>query len=384
MKAATARTPQQYSPAEKALYIAFELSRRTWKLGITVGFGQKARERNVRAGDLAGLQEEIQGARKRFGLSRSAPVYSCYEAGRDGFWIHRALEEMGLQNVVVDPSSIEVPRRKRRAKTDRLDVQKLLRLLIRYRLGENKVWSLVRVPSVEEEDNRHLHRELIALKRERTAHINRIKGLLASVGVQLKPRWRLLREQLEQIRLWDGSRLPAALHCRLLREYDRFLLLQRQIRELQAERAEILREDRSRAAESARKMMTLRGVGVNGAWLLAWELFSWRDLRNRRQIGALSGLTPTPHSSGDSGREQGISKAGNRYVRTLAIEMAWAWLRFQPHSQLSQWYQERFGRGGPRLRRIGIVALARKLLIALWRWSEQDVLPTGAELRAAA
>lgn len=384
MKAATARTPQQYSPAEKSLYIAFELSRRTWKLGLTVGFGQKARERNVRAGDLAGLQEEIQAARKRFGLSRSAPVYSCYEAGRDGFWIHRALEEMGLQNVVVDPSSIEVPRRKRRAKTDRLDVHKLLRLLIRYHLGESKVWSLVRVPSVEEEDNRHLHRELIALKRERTAHINRIKGLLASVGVQLKPRWRLLREQLEQVRLWDGSRLPAALHCRLLREYDRFLLLQRQIRELQAERAEILREDRSRAAESARKMMALRGVGVNGAWLLAWELFSWRDLRNRRQIGALSGLTPTPHSSGDSGREQGISKAGNRYVRTLAIEMAWAWLRFQPHSQLSQWYQERFGRGEPRLRRIGIVALARKLLIALWRWSEQDVLPTGAELRAVA
>jgi len=175
MKAATAHTPQQYSPAEKALYIAFELSRRTWKLGITVGFGQKARERNVRTGDLAGLQEEIQAARKRFGLSRSAPVYSCYEAGRDGFWIDRALEEMGLQNVV-DPSSIEVPRRKRRAKTDRLDVHKLLRLLIRNYLGESKVWSLVRVPSVEDEDNRHLHRELIALKRERTALINRIKG----------------------------------------------------------------------------------------------------------------------------------------------------------------------------------------------------------------
>jgi len=378
---ATATRQAQYSHPEKALYIAFELSRRTWKLGISVGFGQKARERNVRAGDLAGLAEEIRLARKRFGLTRSVPVYSCYEAGRDGFWIHRALEEMGVVNVVVDPSSIEVPRRKRRAKTDRLDVHKLLKLLLRYRLGEDKVWSVVRVPSVEEEDNRHLHRELTALKQERTAHINRIKGLLAGVGVQLQPRWRRLREQLEKVRLWDGSRLPPALHCRILRELERFLVVQTQINELQAERAEILREARGREVESVRKMMSLKGIGANGAWLLGMEFFSWREFRNRRQVGGLSGLAPTPHASGDLGREQGISKAGNRYIRTLAIELAWAWLRFQPRSQLSEWYQQRFGGGGPRLRRIGIVALARKLLIALWRWVDQDVLPAGAELR---
>jgi transposase len=383
MDAATTRH-EQYTHSEKALYVAFELSLRTWKIGMTVGFGQKARERNLPAGDLATLAEEIRLAKKRFGLSPSTPVYSCYEAGRDGFWIHRALLEMGLCNVVVDPSSIEVPRRKRRAKTDRLDVHKLLKLLIRYRMGEPKVWSVVRVPSVEDEDNRHLHRELIALKRERTGHINRIKGLLASVGVRLKPRWRSLVEQLEQVRLWDGSRLPPALHCRILREHDRLLCVQRQISELQTDRAESLRECTSPQVAKARKLTALRGIGANCAWLLAMEFFAWRTLDNRRQVGALAGLTPTPHSSGDLGREQGISKAGNRYIRTLAIEMAWGWIRFQPRSQLSQWFQQRFGSGGPRLRRIGIVAVARKLLIALWRWVEQDLLPEGAELRAAA
>jgi len=382
--AATRPSQSNSNQPEQVLYVAFELSSRTWKLGMSVGFGQKARERNVPAGDLATLSEEVRLAKKRFGLRQSAPTFSCYEAGRDGFWIHRALEEMGVDNVVVDPSSIEVPRRKRRAKTDRLDVHKLLKLLIRYRLGESKVWSVVRVPSVEDEDNRHLHRELMTLKRERTGHINRIKGLLISVGVRIKARWRTLPEQLAEARLWDGSRLPPALHCRVLREHERLMCLQRQIVELQADRAESLRECQSAAVQCARKMTALRGIGANGAWLLAMEFFSWRELRNRRQIGALAGLTPTPHSSGEQGREQGISKAGNRYIRSLAIELAWAWLRFQPRSQLSEWYQQRFGSGGPRLRRIGIVALARKLLIALWRWTEQDLLPAGAELRAAA
>jgi transposase len=383
MDAATTR-PSQYTQPEQVLYVAFELSSRTWKLGMSVGFGQKARERNVPAGDLVALSEEIGLAKKRFGLKQSAPTYSCYEAGRDGFWIHRALEEMGVDNVVVDPSSIEVPRRKRRAKTDRLDVHKLLKLLIRYHLGEAKVWSVVNVPSVEDEDNRHLHRELMALKRERTRHINRIKGLLATVGVRIKARWRTLPEQLTEIRLWNGSHLPPSLHCRVLREHERLMCLQRQIVELQADRTECLRECQSPAVQCARKMTSLKGIGANGAWLLAMEFFTWRGLRNRRQIGALAGLTPTPHSSGEQGREQGISKAGNRYIRALAIEIAWAWLRFQPRSQLSQWYEKRFGSGGPRLRKIGIVALARKLLIALWRWTEQDVLPEGAELRTAA
>lgn len=376
--------PTQYSHSEPALYVALELSSRTWKLGMTVGFGQKARERNVSAGNLVSLAEEVRLAKKRFGLRQSAPTYSCYEAGRDGFWIHRALVEMGVVNVIVDPSSIEVPRRKRRAKTDRLDVHKLLKLLIRYRLGEAKVWSVVRVPSVEDEDNRHLHRELIALKRERTRHVNRIKGLLAAVGVFLTARWRTLPEQLKQVRLWNGTPLPPAVHCRILREHERLMCLQRQIVELEGDRAECLRDCQSPAVQSARKLSLLRGLGANGAWLLAMEFFSWRDLRNRRQVGALAGLTPTPHSSGEQGREQGISKSGNRYIRSLVVEIAWAWLRFQQRSELSKWYQERFGGGGPRLRRIGIVALARKLLIALWRWTDQDLLPVGAELRATA
>jgi transposase len=380
MTTATTR-PEQYSRPEKALYVAFELSHRTWKLGITVGFGQKARERNIPSGDLLRLEEELGQAKKRFQLPSAAPVYTCYEAGRDGFWIHRALQELGVENVVVDPSSIEVPRRKRRAKTDRLDVHKLLTLLMRYRMGESKVWSVVRVPSPEEEDNRHLHRELMGLKRERTRHINRIKGLLISVGVGLRLRRRNLVAELEKVRLWDGSRLPPALHCRLVREHERLECVQRQILELESERAEILREARSREVGVARRLLQLRGIGSNGAWLLAMEFFSWRQLRNRRQVGALAGLTPTPHASGDLGREQGISKAGNRHIRAMAIEIAWGWLRFQPRSELSQWYNQRFGSGSPRLRRIGIVALARKLLIALWRWTEGEVLPAGAELK---
>jgi transposase len=373
--------PEKYTGRPEALYLAFELSNRTWKLGMTVGFGQKARERNVPAGNLLRLKEEILAAKQRFGLPEKAPVYSCYEAGRDGFWIHRALEEMGVENVVVDPSSIEVPRRKRRAKTDRLDVHKLLRLLLRYRLGERKVWSVVRVPSVAAEDDRHMHRELAELKRERTQHINRIRGLLATLGVRHRLRWRRdLAEQLKQLRLWDGSGLPPAVHCRLLRESERLQCVQRQIRELEGDRAELLRECHSRETEIARQMTRLRGIGPNGAWVFAMEFFCWRDLRNRRQVGALAGLTPTPHSSGDLDREQGISKSGNRYIRAIAIELAWSWLRFQPQSELSQWFQKRFA-SSPRLRRVGIVALARKLLIALWRWVDQSILPAGAELK---
>jgi transposase len=349
---------------------------------MTIGFGQKPRECDMPAGDLLRLGEEISKAKKRFGLSRQARVISCYEAGRDGFWLHRALEGEGIRNLVVDPSSIEVPRRKRRSKTDRLDVGKLLTMLMRYHLGESKVWSVVRVPSVEAEDNRHLHRELDVLKRERTRHINRIKGLLAGVGVRLSPKAKFA-EQLEEVRLWDGSTLPPALHCRLLREHERKQSVQKQILELEAERAEILRHCPSQETEKVRRLQRLRGIGVNSSWLFGMELFAWREFGNRRQVAALAGLAPTPHSSGDLEREQGISKAGNRLVRSMAIEIAWAWLRFQPQSELSRWYERRFGHGSSRMRRVGIVALARKLLIALWRWVEMGVLPEGAELKAA-
>lgn len=208
------------------------------------------------------------------------------------------------------------------------------------------------------------------------------QGTADQFGVRHRLRWRRdLAEQLKQLRLWDGSGLPPAVHCRLLRESERLQCVQRQIRELEGDRAELLRECHSRETEIARQMTRLRGIGPSGAWVFAMEFFCWRDLRNRRQVGALAGLTPTPHSSGDLDREQGISKSGNRYIRAIAIELAWSWLRFQPQSELSQWFQKRFA-SSPRLRRVGIVALARKLLIALWRWVDQSILPAGAELKA--
>ena len=276
------------------LYLALDLGASSWKLAFSVGLGQKPRIKTINARSTLSLVFEIRAAKKRFGLPKAAPVYSCYEAGRDGFWLHRFLEAEGLENVVVDPSSIEVSRRKRRAKTDHLDVHGLLKLLMRYRLGEPKVWSVVRVPSVEAEDNRRLHRELQQLKRERTQHINRIKGLLVGVGVRLHLRRRGVLAELEQARLWDGARLPPALHCQLVREQERLELVHRQIHDLEAERQESLRECHSEEVEKVRRLMALRGIGANGAWLLAMELFVWRQFQNRRQVGSLAGLTPTP------------------------------------------------------------------------------------------
>ena len=362
------------------LYMALELSQAEWKLGFTVGFGQSPRLRNLEARDLGGLMQEIDLAKKRFGLSGNARVLSCYEAGRDGFWLHRYLEGQGVGNLVVDSASIEVNRRFRRAKTDRMDVGKLLNMLIRYDQGEQKVWSVVHAPSVETEDQRHLHRELMALKRERTHHINRIKGLLASQGVVL-PYRADFPSQLEEVRLWDGSRLPAALHARVLREHKRCQLVKEQIQQLEASRRECIRSAEGAAMEQVRQLLQLKGIGVNSAWLYVMEFFSWREFQNRREVGALAGLTPTPYQSGENARERGISKAGNRFIRAIAIEIAWAWLRNQPDSQLSRWYQKRFAKGSSRVRRIGIVALARKLLVALWQYLEYGAIPEGAQLK---
>jgi transposase len=326
--------------------------------------------------------EEIQLSKKRFGLRADAPVMSCYEAGRDGFWLHRFLIAQGVNNQVVDSASIEVNRRKRRAKTDRIDVGKLLTMLVRAAQGERKVWSVVNPPSVEEEDQRQLHRDLMALKRERTHHINRIKGLLASQGVKMAVKTNFLT-QLETVRLWDGSRLGVGLQDRLEREYQRYQLVQEQIRQIDQIRREAIRTGDTAALEQIRQLLRLKGIGVNSAWVYVMEFFAWRNFRNRRELGALAGLAPTPYLSGDGGREQGISKAGNRPVRAMAIEIAWSWVRHQPDSALSRWYQKRFGHGNSRMRRIGIVALARKLLIALWRYLELGVVPEGAQFKQA-
>jgi transposase len=373
-------TQAQYSTLP-TLYIAFELSNKKWKLGFTIGLGQKPRERSVGAGDLLALEEEIRLAKKRFGLPANARVLSCYEAGRDGFWIHRYLLAQGIENLVVDAASIEVPRRARRAKTDRMDVGKLLTMLIRYDCGEKRAWSVVKVPSVEAEDKRHLHRELTTLKTDRTRHINRIKGLLVGQGVRLPVGGDFL-DRLQDVRLWDGSPLPSGLRARVTQEYAGLQFVQQQIKALEAERRQMIRTSDDPSVEKVRWLMRLKGIGENSAWLFVMEFFDWREFRNRREVGALAGLTPTPYQSGDESREQGISKAGNRPIRAMAIEIAWGWLRHQPQSELSRWYQERFGHGSKRVRKIGIVALARKLLIAWWRYLELGEIPVGAQLKA--
>jgi transposase len=371
----------QYTRFEPYLFLAFELSQNQWKLGFTIGFAQKPRIRNIAARDLDALQYEIKFAKKRFDLPEETPVLSCYEAGRDGFWIHRYLEKHGIQNLIVDSSSIEVSRRARRRKTDKLDVNKLLAMLIRYHGGEQKVWRVVHVPSAEAEDARQLHRELMTLKAERTRHNNRIKGLLINQGISIavKPD---LPDRLETIHLWNGSRLPEALVLRLKREYQRWMFVNQQIDQLVTHRKELLKTSQQRSVEQVRQLMRLKGIGINSSWLFVMEFFSWRDFRNRREVGACAGLTNAPYQSGDTSRDQGIEKAGNRFIRSIAIEVAWSWLRYQPESKLSQWYQRRFGHGSKRQRKIGIVALARKLLIALWRYLETGSLPEGALIKA--
>jgi transposase len=375
-------TQTNHTMIMQSLYMAIELSNTQWRLGFTIGLGQSPRLRKLDARDLNGLMEEIRLSKVRFDVPENVPVISCFEAGRDGFWLHRYLIAQGVTNLVVDSASIEVSRRKRRAKTDRMDVGKLLTMLIRSTQGERKVWSVVHPPSPQEEDQRQLHRDLMALKRERTHHINRIKGLLASQGVKMGIKADFLA-QLDAVRLWDGEGLREGLRNRLEREHQRYQLVQVQIRQINMLRREAIRNEDTPAIKQVRQLMRLKGIGVNSAWVYVMEFFAWRGFRNRRELGALAGLTPTPYQSGDSGREQGISKAGNRPVRAMAIEIAWAWLRFQPDSALSRWYQNRFGHGNSRIRRIGIVALARKLLIALWRYLELGVIPEGAQLREA-
>lgn len=370
-------TQTKYSETSGILYLALELSQNKWDLGFTIGLGQRPRRRAIPGGDWLRLISEIRAAKKRFGLPSSARVVSCYEAGRDGFWLHRFLLSQGVENQVVDSSSIQVHRRKKQAKTDGLDLGKLLRMLMRYDGGEAKVWSVVRVPSVEVEDRRQLHRELDLLRRERTRMTNRIKGVLINVGYRVNNCFDLPAE-LQQARLWDGRRVGPALKARLLREHRRLELVEEQIRELEAQRREILKQAQDPATEKVRQLMLLRGIGINSAWLYVMEFFGWREFRNRKQVGSLAGLTPMPYQSGRVMREQGISKAGNRLVRRMTIQIAWGWLRFQPSSKLSKWYQERFGDAGLRARKIGIVALARKLLVELWKYLETGVIPEGA------
>jgi len=376
------RSAEYTGPAAPCLYVAFELGMAEWKLGFTTEPGATPRVRTVPARDLARLAREIADAKKWYGLTAATPVRSCYEAGPDGFWLHRYLTSSGIENAVVDSSSIEVKRRRRRAKSDRLDARKLLGMLLRYHAGERAVWSVVRVPTVGEEDRRQLHRELRTLKKEHTRMMNRVQGLLATQGIRL-PKGTNVGAALATVRLWDGAPVPPALHARLGRDWEHARFLHAKIRERERERQRAIADGRGPAIDQVRQLLRLRAIGPSGAWVYVNEFFGWRRFRNRKELGAAAGLTPTPYQSGDGSREQGISKAGNRHIRAVAVEMAWAWLRYQPRSHLSRWFQARFSRGGPRARQVGIVALARKLLIELWRFLELGVVPAGARLKPA-
>jgi len=357
-----------------ALYMAFELGEENWKLAMSDGV-RAASHYALRAGDTAVLLECIDKAKARCGLAAEARLHSGYEAGRDGFWLHRWLIERGIDNVVVDSASIEVNRRARRVKTDRLDAEKLLGMLIRYHAGERRVWSVLRVPTAAQEDARRVHRELGRLGHERTAHINRIRALLVLDNLRVK----YVGGRLWQ-RWWNAhaGELRPGVRAEIERESVRLSLVKAQMRTIEAEQRKALEGE---SEPQVTRLAQLRGIGMSSGWVLVKELFGWRSFRNRREVAGCLGLTPSPYASGQSETEQGISKAGNRRVRTLMVELAWSWLRYQPESGLSQWFNRRFAGGGKRMRRIGIVALARRLAIALWRYLEDGLIPEGATLK---
>ena len=359
------------------LYMAFELGEKDWK--VALGDGARGPSRyTVTAGDTATVLECIAKAKARCGLAPEAGVCSCYEAGRDGFWLHRWLIAQGIENLVVDSASIEVNRRSRRAKTDRLDADKLLGMLMRHAAGERRVWSVVRVPTAEQEDARRAHRVLGRLGQESTGHINRIRALLVVHNLRVK----YVGGRLWQ-RWWasHAGDLPPGARAEIEREIERLSLVRTQIHAIEAQQRQAV----AAAAEpQVARLMQLSAIGMGSAWVLVKELFGWRSFRNRREVAGCLGLTPTPYDSGQSETEQGISKAGNRRVRALMVELAWCWLRYQPGSALSLWFAKRFAHGGKRMRRIGIVALARRLAIALWRYLQDGVIPDGARLKPIA
>jgi transposase len=372
----TTRPSESTAPV---LLMAFELGQRAWKIGFTVGVSQRPRVRIIPSGAIGLVMEEIARAKRRFSLSAATMVISCYEAGRDAFWLHRALTAQGITNVVVDSASIEVNRRARRAKTDLLDLGGLLNLLARYVHGDRRCWRVVRVPTLAEEDGRQFSRTLETLTQDRTRLISRLKALLATQGLTLTV-GATFQDALAAARLWDGTPVPAGLHDRLLQDWTQLQQLEAQLRELRAaaRRPAIA----TPAGRLVAQLQTLRAVGPITAHVLTSELFAWRQIRNGRQLGALVGLVPAPYQSGESHHEHGITRAGNTHVRRVMVQLAWGWLYHQPMSALARWYQRRFATGGPRVRRIGIVALARKLVIALWRYIDQQVTPEGAQLKA--
>lgn len=379
----TATLSDQATTNAEVLYMALELSGSNWRAAFATPSDERTRQWSLDAGDLAGLARTIERAKAKFGLAASAAVRSVYEAGRDGFWLHRWLEANGVDNRVIDAGSIEVSTARKRRKTDRLDARLLLRKLMAFRGGDRRVFSVVRVPPEGVEAVRRLERERECLVGEQTDHKNRIHSLLALEGHVNVTIDRRLPQRLAKLRRWDGAALPGELVAEIERELARLEQVREQRRAVEAEQRRLAASSDDEVMQVVRALERLKGVGRTSAWTLALEMLGWRHFRNRKQVAALAGLAPTPYSSGNTEHEQGIDKHGNRRVRAVMIELAWRWLRWQPDSALSRWFMQRYGGASRRQRRIGIVALARRLLVALWRYTARGELGRDVVLTAS-
>ena len=370
-----------------AIFISIELSRSTWLItSLLPGHGEKMSKYSVAAGNVAGLFDLFSKLRQK-SLKKTGndwPIISIQEAGLDGFWIHRVLVKARIESYVVDAASIATSRRPRRVKTDRIDGEALLRVLMAYKRGEPRVCSMVQVPSREEEDRRRIARERRALTVERVSHVNRIKGLLSSQGItDYEPLNRDRRPRLDELRTGDGHCLPAHMKAQIGRELDRLELVLAQIEAVGEERdALIAAQATNEKSSPARMLLEIKGIGAECANIL-WSEGLFRHFDNRRQVAAYAGLAPTPWQSGSIDREQGVSKAGNPRLRTALVQLSWLWLRHQPDSTLSQWFRARVDRNGGRLKKSAIVALARKLLVALWKYVTSGVIIEGAVMKKA-
>ena len=369
-----------------AIFVSLELSRSTWLItSLVPGGGDKMSKHSVRSGDIAELMTHLAKLRDKVDVraGASVPIIAIQEAGLDGFWVHRVLEQVGIESHVVDAASVLTSRRRRRAKTDRIDGEALLRTLLAYKRGEPRVCAMVRAPSPEEEDRRRLCRERKTLVAERVAHVNRIKGLLFAQGISdYEPLRSDRRQRLEALRTGDGRPLPPYLKAQIGRELDRLELLLEQLKTVEAERNALLEPANDVAPVAVQALAGLRGIGPELTAML-WSECLFRPFRNRRQIAAYAGLAPTPWQSGSMRHEQGVSKSGNPRLRSTMIQLAWLWLRHQPTSELSLWFRERVKRNGGRGKKTAIVALARKLLVALWKFSSSGVVIEGAMMKAA-
>jgi len=361
------------------ILIALELSNSVWLVGTRMPGAQKSNMHRIDAGDTAALLNLLADLKSR---NKTAPIACCFEAGRDGFWIHRLLTNHGIPTYVVEPTSILVNRRAKRAKTDRLDAEGLLRVLAGYLAGDTQICSMVRVPTVEEEDSKRVHREREYLVQERTRIENRISALLATQGIRSRPSLRSWERDMAAMLTGDGRKLPSHLAMEINRLRRRFVLVRELIQELDAEREEFIASSNDEGTKKVTALRSLYGVGDNFAAVLAREIF-YRQFGNRKQLASYVGLTPMPHQSGSMDKDRRIGRAGNGRARKTLVQAAWLWLRYQPESELSAWFRNRVGELKGRTRRIAIVALARKLLVALWRFTETGEIPAGAVLRAA-